>query len=529
MENSWLSIIPPLLVIIGAYVTKRLNVALLLGIFTGALIAAQGSFEKTISISINRFILQLCDTEKLYLYLFLLSIATFISLFSLVGTAHKLAQIIARRVKTVKTIESASLLVSSLLLIDDYLSILTTGFIMLPLAEHYKIARPKLAFFVHSMAGPLVILAPISTWVAALTTYLQEAGVSASLNHGKTIIVSDPWYLYLHTIPYIFYSFLVIGSVVFIIAKNISYGPMASYEKKKSLYTPDLMLDTHQDESFSQVLSTLIIPLSVLILTLISGLLYTGEYYLFGGSRSFIGAIQNSHDLFFVMAIAGTATLLTGLFFARQYISITPKMVYQISHDGFMLMKPAIIMVFLSGTLGYILKNDVNTGKYLSTIFSHGVPTQFLPFMFFIASIIMTIATGSAWATFAVMFAIAIPMLGALVSATTPVALDAVPHVLPVLGAIFSGSVCGDHISPLSETTVMTATATKCDPLIHAYTQFFYILPAIIGTGIGYLVIGILHQQAPWVQFSTALTVSAVTCIVLLVSFNAYHARKKLN
>ncbi len=214
MHYSWLSILPPLVVILCAVVLRKLNIALICGIVSAALIATQGSPTDTAMLLGNRFWSQIIDIDKAYLYVFLISLGTMIALFNYTGCARTFAGIISKRIRSARAAQTASIFLSFMLFIDDYLSILTNGFVMLNLTDRYGVARTKLAFLIHSLAGSVVILAPVSSWVATITTYLGQAGVSP-ISQADTLVLSDPFYVYLSSIPFIFYSFLIIGSVLY--------------------------------------------------------------------------------------------------------------------------------------------------------------------------------------------------------------------------------------------------------------------------------------------------------------------------
>src|SRR3990167_3801945 len=259
MLNSWLTLLPPTFVIVGATITKRIHPALFLGIVSAAFIATQGDLWLTGTLSVNSLINTATSSDNLYLYAFLIAIGTLVSLFSATGAATSFAHAITKKIRSARQAQYSSLIVSLLLFIDDYLSILTTGYVMSPLADRFQISRQKLAFLVHSMAGPIVILAPVSSWVATIINYLDQVGVTTG-DEQTVRIAADPFFIYLKTIPFIFYSFLIILSVWFIIWKNISYGPIQEYDEQAAeIPLPPLESDT------PAYTSNLLFPLTVLV------------------------------------------------------------------------------------------------------------------------------------------------------------------------------------------------------------------------------------------------------------------------
>ncbi len=515
MLQSWLTLLPPAFVILGAIITRRIHPALLLGIAAASLIATHGAFFEAGKLGFNALITTITDIDNLYLYAFLIAIGTLVSLFAVTGAATSFAQAVTQRIRTARQAQYSAMFVSLLLFIDDYLSILTTGYVMSPITDRFQIAREKLAFLVHSMSGPVVILAPVSSWVATIIAYLDQVGVSTTDN-SKIRIAADPFFIFLKTIPFIFYSFLVILSVWYIIHRDISYGPMSEYEEKAAqIPAPSVAA------SSPAYMSNLLFPLAVLVLGIVIGLPLAGGYWLFGGSHGLIEALKYNEHPFLVMLIS--ALLAVGVGFARSYqrglikFSQFPKIVY----EGYDLMIAAIAMVYLASTFSAMLANQVGTGQYLASLFIGSVPLWLLPTMFFLVSLACTIATGSAWGNFALMIPIAIPMITTLSGLPMPIDPTALPLLLPVLGAILSGSVCGDHISPLSETTTMTATCTGTKPLTHSYTQLPYAVPAIISCVIGFALAGILSLNiSPGIALLVSLPISGISCVVLLSWLN---------
>ena len=180
MLQNWLTLLPPAFVIFGAIITKRIHPALLVGIVSASLIATHGAIIPAGKLGLTALFNTITDIDNLYLYAFLIAIGTLVSLFSITGAATSFAHAVTQRIRTARQAQYSSLFVSLLLFIDDYLSILTTGYVMSPITDRFKIAREKLAFLVHSMAGPIVILAPVSSWVATIIAYLDQVGVSTS-------------------------------------------------------------------------------------------------------------------------------------------------------------------------------------------------------------------------------------------------------------------------------------------------------------------------------------------------------------
>ncbi len=509
MLNSWLTVLPPVLVIFGAIITRQIHLSLFIGIVVAAFVAASGHIGATWDIGSSALFHTAINIDNLYLYGFLIFIGILVSLFAANNSAESFAQAVAARIRSARQAQYSSMFVSALLFIDDYLSILTSGYVMSPIMDHFHVSRNKLAFLVHSLGGPIVILAPVSSWVATIIAYIDHAGVDTTGTSGTVRILADPFFVYLKSIPFIFYSFLMIASVWIIVRYELSYGPMRTHEEKTSA---PIQPSSNEHKSMRDLL----IPLGVLVGSIIIGLPLAGGYYLFGGQYGLIESLKYNEHPFLVMLISALLAVTVSMIRSLLKGQIRSAQIPNILWTGVNLMYGAIGMVFLASTLSDLLANQVGTGQYLASVLIGSVPLFLLPLMFFIVSLVSTIATGSAWGNFALMIPIAIPMLTALSGLPLPIDPRSLPLLFPVLGAIFSGSVCGDHISPLSETTIMAATSTGTKPIEHAYTQFPYTVPAIAGSVVAFIAAGIVASSSTLISIALSLGIGFLVCIGLL-------------
>jgi tetracycline resistance efflux pump len=521
MDISWTSLLPPIIVLLSACYTHKLNPSLFLGILSATFIASNFKIRQTTLLTFERLSKQIMDSDNLYLYSFLLLVGIIIVLAGKSGGAFAFARSLSKRLKNRTEVELSSMLLSLVLFIDDYLSTLTVGYVMRPLTDAYAIPRVKLAYLVHSLSGPVVILAPISSWVAMITSQLEEAGVM--LGH---TINADPFFIYLASIPFIFYSFLLFISILLIVHWRISYGPMQEHEDS-ARQTGNLfggkaakIDEIPQHESVHASLLDIVLPLVLLIGSVFFGLAYTGGYYLLGGSATLLKAFQGNTHIFFVLSISGCIAVLFSVLFALYRKTIAWSAVMPTLVEGTQLMFPAVLMVFLASTLGVILRSDLHTGTYLASTLMKAVPLALLPVLIYLASTLIGTVTGSSWGTIALMVPITIEMLLDLLHITGSIELSSIPLLLPILGAIFSGAVCGDHISPISETTIMAATSTGSYPLDHVYTQFFYVLPVIISTALSFVCAGYLIPYGIVSNIFISLAVGGITCMILIFGFN---------
>lgn len=525
MVDSCLVLLPPVLVLIIALYTKQLAPSLIVGIIGAGFISAGiNNPLSAIMLITERLYAQITDSGNIYTYCFLIIIGSLIVLLGQTGGASAFAQLFTQRLKSARMVETSSFLLSCTLFIDDYLSNLTVGHVMRPLTDTFLIPRAKLAFLVHSMTGPLVILAPISSWAAMIVSQLENAGITNVPSPTMHIMV-DPFYVYLKSIPFIFYSIFLIASVLFIIKTRTSFGAMKEHEliaqEKGNLFggkSAPTTIDINEQNDAPGSLSDFLIPLITLVASVIGGIAYAGGYYLFGGTATFMQAVRNNPQPFLVLASAGLITFIISFAFAWIRKRITLQAVPAITVQGALLMASPIIMVFLASTLGSILTHDLHTGQYLASLLVGNVSMAFLPSMFYIASLAITIATGSAWGTIALMLPIAVPMVTSMAHVAIPTTPEHVYILYPVLGALFSGAVCGDHISPISETTIMAASSSGCHTIDHVKTQFPYALPATVYTFIALIIAG--HIPVYTQSLIASLGIGTLLCCATLYFLN---------
>lgn len=530
MIGTWLVITPPLLVLLITFVTGSLNAALIVAILCSAAIASQGSLVPAITLVKKHLLLSIYDLDNWYLYIFLCFVGIITVLIGRTGGAQAFARTITQHLNSVKSVENASMLLSVALLIDDYLSNLTVGYIMRPLTDKYNIPRVKLAFLVQSMASPLILLAPVSSWVGATTNYIYQSGVSLQLCE-QPLILADPFFVYIKSIPYVLYSILICLSAFIIVQFRISYGPMRTHEQiaqktgnlfggKHPVYEKEPP-NNHQ----KAIVADLLVPLITLIMTVFICSAYAGDYWLFGGDNNFTTALKSNTQPLLVMLIASIISTLIGLTFAFIRRSITLRDLPSLSYDGIWLMLDSVIMIFLANILSAILQHDLHTGQYLAYLFHDVLTANMLPLLFFIISLIITALISSSWGVIALLSPIATQMLLTLNNLSLPTTLEHVPLLFPLFGAIFTGAVCGNHISPASETTIMSSTSSGAYPVDHTYTQLPYAVPAIVGSCVGFFITGYMIDYPTNIMYLFTLAGSILTCVILLYALNKLYKK----
>lgn len=489
MHNSWIVIIPPLLVLGVALVWRHVIGALAVGIVTATAIAVDFSPLTGAALVLHRFMHEaFFDTNHLYTFGFLLVLGALIQLMTHTGGLAAYTQRVLGHIKTKKSAHIASLLLSLFLFIDDYLSNLSVGSIMRPVTDRFRIPRVKLAFLVDSMSGPLCILIPATSWVAfILTTFPGE-------------YIKDPFALYIGLIPYIFYPLFIVISAWFVSLYGISFGMMREHERcaqeTGNLFggKPPRVSTSIDHESSDRVapesLFHFIVPIGVFLGSLVLGILYSGGARIFGGSNSLLHVLQAAQILP-VLLVAGTCALassIVGILYKSP--EFLPKVGGHVL-EGFLSMKNSIITLLCAWTFGALLINDLHTGSYVASTFLVSASPQILPFVLMITSLVISASIGSVWGTIAIMVPLALPMLAEL-DHVALAAIETAPLLLPALGAILSGSVAGSHISPVTDTMMTTSLSTGCYHMDHVQTQISYALPAIIGASVACVVTSVL-------------------------------------
>lgn len=526
MNNTWLVLLPPAFVLLLAFITKQVLPSLLVGIIAAGFIVADFSPFKSISIIMSRFWEQV-DAPTLYTFGFLILLGALMTLMNHTGGTSAYRALIKKKVHSKKSAETASIFLSLCFLIDDFFSTLAVGCIMRPLSDSFNIPRAKIAFLVDSLAAPMVILMPVSTWIAMLIMQLDKAGISTN-SADKPLIYADPFDIYLHVIPYVFYSFIILSTVVLIVRARLSFGPMYEQEltarQTGNLFGGKEPLKTKIEDvgQGTGTITDFILPLGSLVLFVVLAGLYYGNFKGFGGTNTVSQAIQET-DIFISLFVGSVLALALCFMYFIARKKLVVQEIPEIFNGSISIMKDSIAILFLAWTFSTLLKNDLQTGQYIAKIFVGSVNAALLPSMFFIVSLITSVSTGSSWGTIAVMLPLAVPMLTSFFQVSTPVLPFDIPMLFPLIGAIFSGAVAGDHVSPLGTTTIMSSTSTGCYHDDHVKTQLFYAAPALLFTTLAYVLSGILIAYTAWVNIGISLGVGILSTLATLLMTNYWY------
>jgi len=395
---------------------------------------------------------------------------------------------------------------------------------MRPITDKFHVPRAKLAYLIDAMSGSLCLLIPASSWLTVILTQLEKSGVSLIASENPKIM-ADPFALYVSTIPYIFYPILSIVTVWFIVLTTKSYGPMWQHEHvalSGDLFDGKKPLQSGLEQTDKGSLWYFIIPLFSFIFFILIGILWTGNSILLGGTHSLIQTIQHAKIIFVLFYASSLTVLLSFIFFISQK-KLTLKKAAHYLVQGALSMRTSIAILVCAWILATLLKDDLKTGQYLADILLGSLSTWLLPVMFFLTATLISASTGSSWGTINIMLPIAIPMLYEFAHATGIVAPADVPLLFPSLGALFSGSLTGAHLSPISDTTITSSTGAACYHIDHVKTQFWYAAPPLFGTLIAYGVAGILGSQVYTLPLCLALGI-----IIVITSITIAHTTKKI-
>lgn len=528
MEHTWLSLIPPLVILVLACLSRNIIFSLIIGIITAALLASNFSplsaimlvAEKILEKSGITGLLQATDFEPLYIFGFLITLGILTELMTHGGGIRASTRLLRRYLTTKKATQRSSLLLSSFFFLDDYLNNLMVGNIMRPLTDAVKIPRVKLAFFLNCMSSSLCILIPLSSWLAFIVPQLQANGISTN-NANNPFIFKDTVTLYVQSLGYFIYPILSIFTAWSVAWLGISFGAMKKQEeiaeKTGNVFggKPPLHHGKNDDAqpSAEGSLIDFFFPTLMFIGMLKMCLLYKGGF--FADTQFFKAIYRGTTTIFWALFVAALITLVaTSILYAlKKKTSLNS--FSKLALRGFFLMKNPIIVLTLAWTFGSILKEHLHLGEHIASLLLGSLSTSLLPLSIFFTTMTISAVTGSAWGTIAV----TLPLAMAIIKAIVPVPLnnDIVTIVMPTLGALFSGSIAGSHLSPVTDATIMASTAAGAYHLDHVKTHIPYVLPAVLATMISYGIIGALKPQTTSMLIVILLTAVCITLSLLLM------------
>lgn len=508
MEHSWIVLLPPVFVLTCAAFTHNVIISLILGIISSALIATHFAPLETILLIKDTLILQASNIDSLCLFAFLIILGFIIEMMTHSGGITAYTEILQRYVKNKRGAQVTALLLALIFFIDDVMNALTVGAIMRPITDSMRIPRAKLAFLINSVVAPLCVIIPASTWVAMTLGQLQESKISERIVD-QPVIFADPLYVYVATIPFLFYALFIIFSAWFIVWRNIGFGSMRQQEliaeETGNVFggKPPRHEKTLVQHGKGSV-SGFFIPIGTFIISVLVFLFYSGNASIMGGTNSLMIALQKANPFLSLFMASTVAMIVSIIYFIIKKQLDFRDLKNNVFH-GFMLTKDSILILFFSYTFAWLLTKNLDAGNYLAYSVEGILPLFILPLAIFLISSAIVASIGSSWGTILIVLPITVSMLTALTDGTAPLALAIIPQFYATIGAIIAGSIAGAHFSPITDATVMASMATGCYHMDHVQTQITYATPAFIGTCVSYLVIALLGNFPTLITYGIAL------------------------
>jgi len=494
MYATFWALVPPVVAIVLALITKEVYSSLFVGILVGGLFVSDFSFEGTIThIFNNGFAAVLSDSYNVGILIFLVVLGAMVSLMNRAGGSAAFGHFAKEKIKSRAGAQLATVALGVLIFIDDYFNCLTVGSVMKPVTDEHKISRAKLAYLIDATAAPVCIIAPISSWAAAVSGFVEG---------------EDGFSIFIRAIPYNYYALLTIVMMIAIILLNINYGPMRTHEAnalKGDLFTSGKAAASNEKipvNSKGKVID-LVIPIITLIVCCVIGMIYTGGFF---EGEGFVAAFSNS-DASVGLALGSICAMLITIiiYLIRRVLSFKECM--ECLPDGFKAMVPAILILTFAWTLK-AMTDSLGAAKFVAAAMeqSAGALMNFLPAIIFLVGCFLAFSTGTSWGTFGIL----IPIVVAVFANSNP------QLMIISISACMAGAVCGDHCSPISDTTIMASAGAQCDHVNHVSTQLPYALTAGAVSFLTYLVAG--FAQNPWVPLPVGILL-LLLCLILIKNF----------
>lgn len=497
------ALVPPILAILLALITKEVYSSLFLGILSGGLIYSNFDFEGTmVHVFKEGFIDTVADSYNIGIIIFLVLLGALVAMMNKTGASAAFGRWAAKHIKSRVGAQLATTTLGVLIFIDDYFNCLTVGSVMRPVTDKKKISRAKLSYLIDATAAPVCIIAPISSWAAAVAGFAKGAGSESGMS------------LFVQAIPFNFYAILTIVMMVFIAVAKFDYGPMKKHELNAELNN-DLFTTKNisAEESEEQAnpkgkVCDLIIPVVFLIIACVIGMIYSGGFFTSdsGYYHDFVGAFSQS-DASVGLVYGSFVTIVFAIIFfiCRRVISFKDCM--DAIPEGFKAMVPAIMILVCAWTLK-TMTDSMGAKIFISQLIESSASgfKNFLPAIIFVIAVGLSFATGTSWGTFGIL----IPIVLSVFSGT-----DGTITIISV-SACMAGAVCGDHCSPISDTTIMASAGAQCDHISHVSTQLPYALTIAGISFVGYIFAGFV--QSAWITLPVMILVTIATLSIIKIA-----------
>ncbi|MDI3481545.1 MAG: tetracycline resistance efflux pump [Tepidanaerobacteraceae bacterium] len=486
---GFLSLLPPVLAIGLAMITKEVLSSLVIGIAAGALTLTGGNIIEAFKKAMELLINTAGDPSwNFRVLMFTVLLGAIIGMVSRANGPQAFGRWAEKHIKSRSIALFITWCLGVLIFMDDYFNCMTVGTALRPVTDRFKVSRAKLSFIIDSTAAPVCTLVPVSTWVAYVASLLVPLFEQYKLS-------LNPYTVYVQMIPYNFYPWLIVLMVLITSFTDLEYGPMAVSERRalsgKGLWDTSIMKNPPGDEFASLEKSEkgsaidMVGPLLGLIVIMLLAMAYSGGF--FEGKSGFFTAVMNSDSATSLVWGATITVILSAIFYSvRGVVRLKDSMEAVI--QGAKSMMVALFILSLAWTIGKTCQ-ELGTGVYVSSIMSDTFPAWAVPVTIFLISAFIAFSTGTSWGTWAIMIPIVIPLAVAM-------KMDILCCIAPVL----SGGVFGDHCSPISDTTIMSSTGGACPHIEHVNTQLPYALTAAITSAVGFFILGFFdHPFVVWI------------------------------
>ena len=496
-------LLPPIIAIVLALITKEVYSSLFIGILAGGLLYSNFNFEGTIVHTLqDGFIASIADSYNIGILIFLVMLGAMVAMMNKAGGSRAFGKWTEKHIKSRIGVQLATILLGVLIFVDDYFNCLTVGSVMRPATDKHNVSRAKLAYLIDATAAPVCIIAPISSWAAAVAGFAKGSGATSGMS------------LFISAIPYNFYAILTIVMMIFIAVTNTDFGSMKKHEfnaMNGDIFTTgeEQMSDDEVADNDKARVFDLIIPVVVLIVACVIGMIYSGGFF---SGENFIDAFSNSDASVGLVIGSFAAVIFTIVYYLIRRVLSFKDCMGSIP-DGFKAMVPAIMILCCAWTLK-TMTDSLGAKIFISKIVegSAGSFQLFLPAIIFLIAVGLSFATGTSWGTFGILIPIVLSVFGSQSGNITIVAIS----------ACMAGAVCGDHCSPISDTTIMASAGAQCNHINHVSTQLPYALTVAGVSFVSYIIAGVLPNNVKIIS----LPIAVVLMIGTLVCINAVSKKK---
>lgn len=469
------ALVPPVVAIVLALITKEVYSSLFVGILVGGLFYSNFSFEGTINhIFHNGFVSVLSDSYNVGILIFLVILGAMVSLMNRAGGSAAFGHWAKTKIKSRVGAQLATIALGCLIFIDDYFNCLTVGSVMKPVTDEHKVSRAKLAYLIDATAAPICIIAPISSWAAAVSGFVEG---------------EDGFTVFLRAIPYNYYALLTIVMMICLVLLKVDFGSMRNHEANAlngDLFTTgsiEANEESAKPDAKGKVID-LVIPIITLIVCCVIGMIYTGGFF---EGENLINAFSNS-DASVGLALGSICAMIItiAIYLIRGVLKFGECM--ECLPNGFKAMVPAILILTFAWSLK-AMTDSLGAADFVAAAMEQSAAglMNFLPAIIFLVGCFLAFSTGTSWGTFGIL----IPIVVAVFANSNP------QLMIISISACMAGAVCGDHCSPISDTTIMASAGAQCNHVNHVSTQLPYAIVAAIVSFITYIIAGFV--QNPWV------------------------------